>query len=158
MAYLVSVGQIGWKSLSHLMSTMITCYFFNFDSYQYLAEKSLIWKFRTKLNNSILIFKKYFIYLFLERGEGREKKRERNINVREKHWLVASQTLLGQGPNPPPRHVPWLRIELATLALQDDAQPIEPQLFRDSSILILFPTSLWRQSLQYFPKWIPVKY
>ena len=25
--------------------------------------------------------KKHFIYLLLERGEGREKKRERNINV-----------------------------------------------------------------------------
>ena len=29
------------------------------------------------------LFKKYFIYLFLERGEGKEKERERNINV----WL-----------------------------------------------------------------------
>ena len=28
---------------------------------------------------------KDFIYLFLERGEGREKERERNIDVREKH-------------------------------------------------------------------------
>ena len=27
--------------------------------------------------------KKYFIYLFLEREEGREKERERTINVRE---------------------------------------------------------------------------
>ena len=31
-----------------------------------------------------------FIYLFLEREEGREKERERNINVRENHRLVAS--------------------------------------------------------------------
>ena len=30
-----------------------------------------------------MYFLKDFIYLFLERGEGREKKRERNINV----WL-----------------------------------------------------------------------
>ena len=30
------------------------------------------------------------MHLFLERGEGREKERERNINVREKHQLVAS--------------------------------------------------------------------
>ena len=29
-------------------------------------------------------------YLFSERGEGKEKKKERNINVWEKHWLVAS--------------------------------------------------------------------
>ena len=31
-------------------------------------------------------------YLLLERGEGREKKRERNIDVREKHRSVASYT------------------------------------------------------------------
>ena len=34
-------------------------------------------------------FLKDFIYLFLERGEGREKERERNVHVREKHYLVA---------------------------------------------------------------------
>ena len=37
-------------------------------------------------------FKKDFIYLFLERGEGREKEREKNIIVQEKHSLVASHT------------------------------------------------------------------
>ena len=36
------------------------------------------------------LLKKDFTYLFLERGEGREKKMERNINVWEKHWSVAS--------------------------------------------------------------------
>ena len=36
------------------------------------------------------IFKKDFIYLFLERGEGRENKRESNGDMREKHPLVAS--------------------------------------------------------------------
>ena len=30
-------------------------------------------------------FFKYFIYLFLERGEGWEKERERNTDVREIH-------------------------------------------------------------------------
>ncbi|KAF6114729.1 hypothetical protein HJG60_010663 [Phyllostomus discolor] len=39
----------------------------------------------------LLFFKILFIY-FLERGEGREKKKERNINVQEKHQLVASCT------------------------------------------------------------------
>ena len=34
---------------------------------------------------------KDFIYLFLERGEGREKERERNINV----WLPLAWPLLG---------------------------------------------------------------
>ena len=37
-----------------------------------------------------LELKKDFIYLFLEREEGREIKREKNIDVREKHQLVAS--------------------------------------------------------------------
>ena len=47
----------------------------------------------------------YFLrfYLFLERGEGREKERERNINVREIHPLVASLMHPNQGPNLQPR-------------------------------------------------------
>ena len=40
-------------------------------------------------NHALIIFKD-FIYLFLERGEGREIERERNINVQEIHQLVAS--------------------------------------------------------------------
>ena len=38
-----------------------------------------------------LSFLKGFIYLFLERGKGREKKRERNIDMQEKPRLVASR-------------------------------------------------------------------
>ena len=41
-----------------------------------------------------LFFKKDFIYLILDRGEGREKERERNINV----WLPLSCPLLGTWP------------------------------------------------------------
>ena len=51
-------------------------------------------------------FKKRF-YLFLKRVERREKERDRNISVREKHLLVASCTCPDQGLNPQPRHVPW---------------------------------------------------
>ena len=39
----------------------------------------------------IILFLKDFVYLFLERGEGREKERERNINV----WLPVMCPLLG---------------------------------------------------------------
>ena len=42
------------------------------------------------LMNCTSSFGKDFIYLFSERGEGRGKERERNINVREKHQLAAS--------------------------------------------------------------------
>ena len=42
----------------------------------------------------ILFFLKYFIYLFLEREEGREKERERNINV----WLPLTWPPLGTWP------------------------------------------------------------
>ena len=41
-----------------------------------------------------LIFKKYFIYLLLETGEGREKEGERNINV----WLPFTHPPLGTWP------------------------------------------------------------
>ena len=37
-----------------------------------------------------MVFFKKNIYLFLEDREGRKKERERNIDVREKHQLVAS--------------------------------------------------------------------
>ena len=36
------------------------------------------------------LFFKDFIYLLLERGDRREKERERNTNMREKHLSVAS--------------------------------------------------------------------
>ena len=39
-------------------------------------------------------FKKDFIYFFLERGEGKEKKRERNINV----CLLLMHPILGTWP------------------------------------------------------------
>ena len=39
-------------------------------------------------------------------GEGRERERDRNIDVREKHRLVASCTHPNQGLNSRPRHVP----------------------------------------------------
>ena len=41
-----------------------------------------------------LVFLKYFIYLFLERGRWKEKERERNINV----WLPLAYPLLGTWP------------------------------------------------------------
>ena len=46
------------------------------------------------------LFKKDFIYLFLERGEERENVKERNIDM----WLPLAYPYWGPGPQP--RHVP----------------------------------------------------
>ena len=45
--------------------------------------------FPDKLESSDIYFKD-FLNLFLDRREGREKEMERNINMQEKHQLVAS--------------------------------------------------------------------
>ena len=66
-----------------------------------VEKKELKAKFetlRSKIRNEIFshlviaseFFKKYFVYLVLERGEKREKERERNINV----WLPLVHPLL----------------------------------------------------------------
>ena len=54
------------------MSIQVLCSFFNW----------VVWFFLVlSLFSFNLFLKKDFIYLLLERGEGREKERERNINV-----------------------------------------------------------------------------
>ena len=57
----------------------------------------------------IYFFKKDFTYLFLERGEWREKEGAKNINV----WLPSHAPYWGPGPQP--RHVPWWGFKLVTL-------------------------------------------
>ena len=62
------------------------------------------------------------IYLFLERGERREKERERNINVQEKYQSVASCT-------PPTGDLAvalTVGNESGYFGLQDKTQPTEP--------------------------------
>ena len=45
-----------------------------------------------------MVFKKNILFIhFLERGEGRNKERERNITVQEKHQSVASHTPVTRG-------------------------------------------------------------
>ena len=92
----------------------------------------------------ILFFKKRSIYLFLERREGREKERERNIDVREKHWSVASR--LRTRPDNPGmcsdgESNRW------PLTLWNDTQPTEPHwsgLFSKVKVNIIIPTlCLW---------------
>ena len=46
-----------------------------------------------------------YLLIFLERGR-KEKERERNISVREKHQSVASCKHLDKGSNLQPRYMP----------------------------------------------------
>ena len=55
------------------------------------------------------------------RERGRERKRERNINVREKHWLVASLRHPNPGLNLQPKYAPWLGTEPLTFCVWDNA-------------------------------------
>ena len=56
--------------------------------------------------------KDMFLWI-LEREEGRERGKERNIDVREKHQSVASHMLPKQESNQHPTHAPCSRNELA---------------------------------------------
>ena len=60
------------------------------------------------------LFFKDFIYLFVERREGREKERERNTDTWETHRLVAAHMPSTGAPGTQSRHVPWLGFESAT--------------------------------------------
>ena len=55
-----------------------------------------------------LSFLKDFIYLFLERGEGKERGKETSM-------CCCFSSSLNWGPGLQPRHVPWLGIKPATL-------------------------------------------
>ena len=50
-----------------------------------------------------ILFFKDFIYLFLDRGEGREKERERNINV----WLPLAHSAPGNWAHNPGMFPDW---------------------------------------------------
>ena len=64
----------------------------------------------------ILLFFKDFIYLFLKRGEGREKKRKRNVDL--VHTLTRDPT---HNPGPCPDR----ELNQGPVSLQDDAQTTE---------------------------------
>ena len=51
----------------------------------------------------------------------RERERKRNIDTREKHWMIASHMCWDWGWNSQPRYVPWSGIKYATFQLWDNA-------------------------------------
>lgn len=65
-----------------------------------------------------------FLFIYLERQEGREKKREKNIDEREKRWLAAFRP--DWGPKPQPGMCPDRKLNQRPFTLQNNAQPTEP--------------------------------
>ena len=59
--------------------------------------------------------------LILERGKERKRRRETNLNVREKNRLAASCMHPDQGLNPQPGHKPHWELNLQLFVLWDDA-------------------------------------
>ena len=57
--------------------------------------------------------------MILERGEGREGERERNIDVREKHQPAAFHMHPNQETNLQPRHVPYPGIKPVTFWFEE---------------------------------------
>ena len=84
------------------MSVSPMCKFFDFSLSYTVLNSHLSILFLPIM----LLFKKYCIYLFLDRGEGRERELEWNINV----WLPLTYTPYW-GTGMQPRNVPWLGIE-----------------------------------------------
>ena len=64
-----------------------------------------------------LILTQEHAYWFLERGEERKRERKRNIDAREKYWLVASHMHPDRKLNPQHRHVPWPGTEPTTFQI-----------------------------------------
>ena len=66
------------------------------------------------------------LYLFLERGKGREKERERSIDVQEIHQLVASPTCPTRDLAHNPGMCPELELNQRPFGLQAGTQSTEP--------------------------------
>ena len=113
-------------------------YIYNFKkSFSIKQTNSVILKshIRKKIfYHNTIVFLKILFYLFLERGERKEKERERNINV----WLPLIQPHWGPGLQP--RHVPWLGIEPATFWFTARTQTTE--LYQPEHTTILHHTLL----------------
>ena len=79
------------------------------------------------------MFLKYFIYLFSERGEGREEERERNINV----WLPLVHPQLGDLALTPGMCPDW-ESNQRPFGLQAGTQSTEPHQSRQNNVFNCF--------------------
>ena len=104
---LSSNGYLGWTFYNLIVILM-----WSWEEFSTAVSYSSI---LTGNLNIFVLFSKYFISLFLERGE----MRDRNIDVREKHQTVSSLTHPQPRTWPQSRHVHWPGIELGTFWLAD---------------------------------------
>ena len=79
----------------------------------------------------------------LDRGEGKEKERERNINGREKHQLVAFYRCPKWGRNLLPWYVLQPGSEPVTLQPTGNAQPTEPHQPRQHDVTVIYSSQLF---------------
>ena len=110
------------KSLQH--ETMQTT-FDTFNQSQHLLPTLHNSFFASQFCIFTFLFFLDFTYLLLEREEGREKQRERNMDVQELQWLVASCT----PPNWEPDHNPGMCPDWESnqpFSSQAGTQPTEP--------------------------------
>ena len=87
----VWVSEVNAYGLYCSIHIHLLCDLFRVDSKIVIQELS-IWSLCNYSQSYIPFLNKDFIYLFLERGEGGEKERKRNIDMPEKHGSVASCT------------------------------------------------------------------
>ena len=66
------------------------------------------------------------LFICFQRGEGRQKERERSIDVRESHRLIACHTRPDQGRTRNPGMCPDWESNPGPFAVQDGTQPTEP--------------------------------
>ena len=100
--------------------------------------------------NQSFLFKRF--YLFLDRREGKEKERERNINV----WLPLVRPP-HQVPGPQPRHVSWLGIT-GDSDLQAGTQSTEPHQPGNQSSLIYFKSPFNLKSYSSYRSFYSILY
>ena len=98
------------------------------------------------------------ISLLLDRVKKRG--RERNIDVREQHWLAASHKCLdqalyapGPGIDPQPRYVLWLGITPANFLLWDGVPPTESHQPRLYLILLNNYVFNWKSDESFIFRW-----
>ena len=114
-----------------------------------LREMQTLRQYPSFMGSESAFLKRFLLYLSLEKREEREKERKRNIDVREKHRLVAPCIHPDRGWNPRPRCVPDWELDWQPITLQDDTQPTEPhQPGPESAFLTRFPSDSYEHKTQ----------